>query len=289
MSLENMSPFIRVAIDSVLESGWKLDERVIWDYELLYLMEGQIKVTVEDEVYYGKAGDFFFFKPGQRHSIQIAGGSRIRQPHVHFDLYAQPDSKEIGVSFKSLDRMNAKERGWIREDELSVPPYFMPCYFRPGDPIPLEQALFELIREFETKPPFYELRMKGCLLAILSQIMREQYWGSKMKSDGHMELLTKIRAYFDHNVHRSVKLDELAERFHISKFYLIHLFKNMFKMTPIQYHQQIRMEKAKILIRYTYLSLQDIAEQLGYSNIHAFSRAFKANAGCSPSSFRLQK
>ena len=289
MKIENISPYIRVAIDSVLESSWKMDERVIWDYELLYLMEGQLLVTVEDEVYYGKAGDYFFFKPGQRHSIQIIGSARIRQPHVHFDLYVQPDSHEIGVSFKPLDQMNAKERGWFRENELSAPPFFMPSHFRPGDPLPLEQSLFELIREFETKPPFYELRTKSCLLAILSQIMRERYWGSKMKSDGHMELLSEVRTYIDNNAHRSVKLDELSERFHISKFYLIHLFKNMFQMTPIQYCQQIRMEKAKMMIQYTYLSLQDIAEQLGYSSIHAFSRAFKANAGCCPSKYRLHK
>ncbi|MFC5649953.1 helix-turn-helix domain-containing protein [Paenibacillus solisilvae] len=286
MMIENLSPFIRVAMDSVLEASWKIDERVIWDYELLYLMEGQLVVTVEDEEYNGKAGDYFFFKPGQRHSIQIIGGARIRQPHVHFDLYVQPDSEEIGVSFKPLSQMNAKERGWIRENELSTQPFFIPNHFRPVDPLSIEQALFELIREFETKPPFYELRIKGCLLTILSQIMREQYWGSKMKSDGHMEMLSKVRTYIDYNVHRSIKLGELSERFHISKFYLIHLFKNMYQMTPIQYHQQLRMEKAKIMIQYTYLPLQDIAEQLGYSNIHAFSRAFKANEGCSPSEYR---
>ena len=57
------------------------------DYELLYLMEGQLLVTVEDEVYYGKAGDYFFFKPVARHTIQkIIGSTHIRQPHVHFDL-----------------------------------------------------------------------------------------------------------------------------------------------------------------------------------------------------------
>ncbi|WP_054027773.1 helix-turn-helix domain-containing protein [Bacillus sp. FJAT-28004] len=286
MQVNNLSPYIRVAMDSVLEPSWKMDERVIWDYELLYIMEGQLLVTVEDEVYYGKAGDCFFFKPGQRHAIQIIGGARVRQPHVHFDLYVQPDSHEVGVSFKPLHQMNAKEKEWFRENELSASPYFMPTHFRLGDPYPLEQSLFELIREFETKPPFYEIRIKGCLLAMISLMMREQYWGSKMKSDGQLELLSEIRSYIEHNVHRCVKLDELSERFHISKFHLIHLFKNMFQKTPIQYHQQIRMEKAKMMIQFTYLSMQDIAEQLGYSNIHAFSRAFKTNEGCSPSKYR---
>lgn len=286
VQIERLSPYIRVAMDSVLDASWSIGKRVIWDYELLYLMEGQLLVTVEGETYEGSAGDYFFFKPGQTHSIQIIGGTRIRQPHVHFDLTVQPDSPEVGVSFKPLEQMTAKERGWLRSNELDARPYYIPSRFRPSDPLPLEQALFELIREFETKPPFHELRMKSLMLDILSLIMREQYWGSKAPGGGQLELLAEIKAFIDHNAHRSVSLEELEVRFHISKFYLIHLFKNVFQRTPIQYHQHIRLEKAKTMIRYTYLSLQEISDQLGYSTIHAFSRAFKSYEGCSPSRYR---
>ncbi|AZN41073.1 helix-turn-helix domain-containing protein [Paenibacillus albus] len=286
LRIEKLSPYIRVAIDSVLDETWTVEERVIWDYELLYLMEGQLLVTVEDHVYHGTAGDFFFFKPGQRHSIRNVGGTRVRQPHVHFDLYTDTISSEIGVSFKKPEAMTAKERSWMRVNELNSPPYYIPSYFRPRDALPITQSLFELIREFETKPPFYELRMKGALLNILAQMMREQYWGSMTSSDGHMELLAEVRSYIDQNAHRMVKLDELSERFHLSKFYLINLFKTMFQMTPIQYHQHIRIEKAKNMIQYTHLSMQDIADQLGYANIHAFSRAFKSSAGSCPSDYR---
>lgn len=286
MQIERLSPYIRVAIDSILEATWRIDERVIWDYELLYLMEGQLLVTVEGDSYTGSAGDYFFFKPGQRHTIEVIGGARVRQPHVHFDLTALPDSQEVGVSFKTLEQMSAKERGWLRKNELDAEPYDVPSHFRPGSPLPLEQTLLELIREFETKPPFYELRLKSLLLELLSLIMRERYWESKSGSGGQLELLAEIRSFIERNAHRSVHLAELADRFHISKFYLIHLFKDVFQRTPIQYHQQIRMEKAKAMIHYTHLPMQEIAEQLGYSTIHAFSRAFKSHEGCSPSGYR---
>lgn len=286
LQLDHISPYIRVAMDSVVDESWSVDERVIWDYELLYLMDGQLLVTVEDEVYHGTAGDFFFFKPGQRHSIRNIGGTRVRQPHVHFDLFPDALSPEIGVSFKPLEAMTLKERSWLRANVLDEAPYEVPSYFRMSDALPITQTLFELIREFETKPPFYELRMKSALLSILAQIMREQYWGSKTSSGGHMELLAEVRSYIENHASRSIKLDELAVRFHLSKFYLIGLFKTMFQMTPIQYHQHIRIEKAKNMIQYTSLSMQDIADQLGYANIHAFSRAFKTCAGRSPSEFR---
>jgi AraC-like DNA-binding protein len=80
----------------------------------------------------------------------------------------------------------------------------------------------------------------------------------------------------------------LSERFHISKYYLIHLFNKVFDVSPIQYHQRIRLERAKNMIRHTLMPLQEIADQLGFSGIHAFSRAFKKKVGVSPAGFRKE-
>jgi hypothetical protein len=41
-------------MDSYVSFPWFLEERVLFDYEILYLKEGRLKVTVEDDVYFGK-------------------------------------------------------------------------------------------------------------------------------------------------------------------------------------------------------------------------------------------
>ncbi|MDR6883978.1 AraC family transcriptional regulator [Bacillus sp. 3255] len=288
MDVVNVSPYIRVAFDSVVETPWTIEERVIWDYEMLFLMEGHLLVTVEGETYEGRPGDVFFFKPNQRHSIQSTGPQAIRQPHVHFDLHVLPNCEEITVSFKAFDQMSDKEKGWFRINQLSEHPYFIPNHFRPRDPVYLERVLFELIREYETKPPYYELRLKSNMLDILAFLLREQYYSSLTGKDGQVEFLSEIRSYIDRNVNQPVTLDELTEQFHVSKFYLIHLFKKMFRMTPIQYHQHIRMERAKNMIQFSTMPLSQIAEHLGFLNIHTFSRAFKTATGRSPSYFRTR-
>jgi AraC-like DNA-binding protein len=285
-SLEQLSPFVRVAMDSVLETHWTVEERMIWDYELLYIMEGQLTITVEDDIYFGMPGDFFLFKPKQRHSIRLVNCDRIRQPHVHFDLHMLPDRHEVTVSFKMLQDMNAEELSWFREDELSRPPYAFPNHFRPRNPAPMERLLFELIREQETKPPFWELRIKSCLLDLLALLMRDHYWDRQMKPNEHTDMLMDIRNELEMQVNGIVKLDELSARYHISKFHLIHLFKQQFHITPIHYHQKLRMERAKNMIKYSTASLTAIADTLGYNNIQTFSRAFKAIEGKSPSEYR---
>lgn len=289
MELNQISPYIRVAMDSVIETPWTIEERMIWDYELLFLMEGHLEVRVDEVIYEGHPGDVFFFKPGQRHAIRSLGTQTIRQPHVHFDLNTLPDSQEITVSFKSIDQMNEKEQGWFRKDLFSSPPYLIPNHCRPRDSAHLERVLFELIREHETKPPYYEFRVKSAMLDLLAILLREQYYGGKTNKEGQIEFLSEIRTYIDRHVNRNVTLEELSEKFHVSKFHLIHLFKTMFQMTPIQYHQHIRMERAKNSIQFSNTPLSQIAEQLGFTNIHTFSRAFKTVMGKSPSHFRINR
>ncbi|KQX45224.1 AraC family transcriptional regulator [Paenibacillus sp. Root444D2] len=289
MSFQNVSPYIRIAMDSIIQSPWMLKERMLWDYELLYLMEGRADITIEDKTYEGRPGDLFLFKPGKRHSIQIIGDNPIRQPHVHFDLFEQADSGDVKVSFKMLQDMDETERSWFRKDELSGALVDLPTYIRLREPSRVEQQLFGIISEFEAKLPLYEWRLKGSLLELITYIVREHAWNGRLYENSlHQELLLDIERYIAAHVHRELKLDELSERFHISKYYLIHLFNKVFDVSPIQYHQRIRLERAKNMIRHTLMPLQEIADQLGFSGIHAFSRAFKKKVGVSPAGFRKE-
>lgn len=284
--MQYASPYVRVAMDSVLLPPWVLSERMIWDYELLYLKEGQLLVTVEDRSCQVVPGDLFLFKPRQRHSIRLIGDRPVRQPHVHFDLFHQENSEEVKVSFKPVQEMDDREREWFREDCLSGQMIDLPNHIRLRNPHLAEEKLFDLIQEFERKSPLYEWTVKARLLELLTLLVRELDWNSRDEVGAHRDRLVDIQEYINGHVHRNITLDELSDRFHLSKYYLIHLFKRAFQLSPIQYHQKVRLERAKNFIRYTNLSLKEIADQLGYDNIHAFSRAFKSKEGVPPSYYR---
>jgi len=280
------APYVRVAMDSRIEAPWVIGERVIWDYELLYVMEGRLAVTIEDDHYEAQPGDVFLFKPKQRHSIRLDGSGYVRQPHVHFDLDLLPDRHAVPVSFKPLDRMSREEKGWFREDWLSAPPYGMPSYYRLRNPLHLERVLFELISEYETKPPYWELRAGSCITDLVVLLAREVYRETMLRTSSQAELLLEIRDYLDRNADRPVKLEELAAHSHFSKYHLVHSFKDLFQITPMAYHQKLRMARAKDRILYSNASLSEIADSLGFSSLQAFSRAFKAAEGNCPSDYR---
>ncbi|MFD0711209.1 helix-turn-helix domain-containing protein [Paenibacillus sp. GCM10027626] len=280
------SPYIRVALDDILPPGHIFPERQIWDYEFLYVKQGTLTIEIEDIAYTGKSGDLFVLKPQKRHRIIVVGSEAVRQPHVHFDLVEKPDSPHVPVSFRTADQMNAHELAWFRPDELSGPETQLPNLISLSAPSQFEQLLFAIIDEFRIKSAYSALRMKGLLLELVAYALRETERQQFTLSSKRLELLDNVKHYLQKQLFRPVTLDELSAHFHLNKRYLIGLFRQAFGQTPIQYHQQLRMEQAKTMLKFTMQSIQEIADTLGYPSIHMFSRAFKNSVGCSPSSYR---
>jgi AraC-like DNA-binding protein len=289
MNLQEMSPYIRFAGDSIINTPWKLNERVIFDYELLFVKEGEIEVTVEDQRYHGAPGDIFLFRPKIKHSIQTIGNHRFRQPHVHFDLFYQENSPDVKISFKPLEQIPNGETHLFREDAFEHTITDMPDHMRPKNPVLIEKMIFDIIHEYEMKLPYYEVSIKGIFTQLFLQLIRENYWNQNPHLYSNMERLTLVRNYLKHHVTKKIALDELSSVTNISKHHLIRLFKKAFGMSPIQYHQLVRIEKAKEKIKFTESPISSIAEEFGFESIHSFSRAFKKIEGVPPSFYRRAK
>jgi AraC-like DNA-binding protein len=286
MNLQKLSPYIRLATDMTIPPPWRLKERVLFDYELLYVKEGEIRVTIEGHRYHGIPGDVFLFRPKQRHSLEIIGNKPFRQPHIHFDLFYQEDSPNIKVSFKPLEELSIRELGFIREDILTHSSIQIVSHIRLQNPLFIEKMIMEIVKEYEMKLPYYEINIKGMFTQLWVQLVRENYWSQHPQLSSNIERLSNVRDYLKNHPERKVTLEELSEISNISKYYLITLFKKAFDMTPIQYQQMIRIEKAKELIQFTAIPLTEIADKFGFHNIHTFSRAFKNAEGVSPSFYR---
>lgn len=289
MDLNILSPYIRIAWDSIIYPPVNITERVIYDYEVLYVKDGEIEVTIEDRVYHGIPGDIFLFRPMETHSIYLMNGKPLHQPHIHFDLYYQPDSPNIKVSFKPLKAMTEQEKQSFREDVTKQMPHPLPSHIRLQKPVVIEKLIYDIIYEFDRKFPYYETTAKGLFTQLWIQLLRENHWQQNTHLLTNWEHLDRVKTYISHNIDHEITLDELSALANLSKYYLCRLFKNAFGMTPIQYHVAVRLEKAKQMIQFTNLPLSDIADQLGFQSIHAFSRTFRKNEGISPSFYRKKK
>ena len=71
----------------------------------------------------------------------------------------------------------------------------------------------------------------------------------------------------------------------LSTVYFRKLFTDVCSVSPITYAHNLRIEKAKEMLKSDYGALSDVAISLGYSSIYDFSRDFKNHVGVSPSKY----
>ncbi|RKN76077.1 AraC family transcriptional regulator [Paenibacillus ginsengarvi] len=286
MDLNRLSPYVRVALDHYLAPGWVIRERTLFDYELLYVKEGRLRVTTESGEYDGVPGDLFLFKPGQRHAIEVTSRVPVRQPHVHFDLLYMPDSPDVKVSFKPIEDMSPAEIAMIREDVVSAPPFELPTLLRLRSPAVFENMLLDLIRDFRLGLPYAQTAAKGAFLRLWVHLLREHTWQIHPQLHSNWERLTKVKQYIDHNPEQNVSLAALAEMAGLSPYYFLRAFSQAYGLSPMKYCQTVRIGKAREWIQFTSLPLTEIAERVGFASIHAFSRTFKRIDGVAPSFYR---
>ena len=104
--------------------------------------------------------------------------------------------------------------------------------------------------------------------------------------DTPADIAAEIRRYVDQNYTGDINLTDLAERFYFSREYIGRVFRAQYGCGVYEYIQQLRMQRAMELLKNPDLSLQAIAEHLGYSNANYFSKAFRRYYGKSPSAWR---
>lgn len=81
-------------------------------------------------------------------------------------------------------------------------------------------------------------------------------------------------------------LDVLARVACLSKFHFLRLFKSFYHKSPHQYMLQLRLQKARELLKNPQIPVQEVASQLGFENLSSFSRLFRQKEQCSPLFFR---
>ena len=161
-------------------------------------------------------------------------------------------------------------------------PVFHPDNF--SDFQSLHQSLFDLASSDDY---IRDMRINSGLNELLVFLMNES-WHPAEHLDRALKKqnLSPIRNYLELHYTEKIVLDELADRFFISKFHLSRVFKEQFGVSINTYVRNLRITKAKQMLRFTDKKLEDIGYQCGLGAPHYFSRIFKQIEGITPSEFR---
>ncbi len=103
---------------------------------------------------------------------------------------------------------------------------------------------------------------------------------------GTSDLINQVVQHINTHFMNKITLEKLADHFHINASYLSRLFKQEMETTFNIYLNQVRIKRAKELLKETNMVILDIAIYVGYEDQSYFSKVFKKNTGQTPYQFK---
>lgn len=234
------------------------------DYQLLYIAKGK--------------GHFYF--DGKEQIITEGNMILYRPNEVQMYYYYAPDKTEAyWVHFTGRHVESILEFYELPETEN---------VFYTGTSPDYQWMYRQMIQELQLCRANYEELLSLMLRHIFIMINRYIVEGRKAGSDIQNEI-ERATHYFNENYNKPLNIDEYAESRHMSTCWFIRSFKQILKVTPMQYILSLRMANAQSLLETSEYNISEIAEAVGYDNPLYFSRLFHKHIGVSPSEYRKMR
>lgn len=231
------------------------------DYQLIYIAEGR---------------GHFFFKDGTR--IVNKGEMILFRPYEpqSYYYYPQDQCEAYWVHFTGGSVEEVLEHYRIPHDD---------CIFSAGSYPEYVHLYEEMIRELQLCRKGYLELLPIFLRQLFLYIDRHRGEGKRTGSAVISEVEQAAR-YFNEHYNRDISIDEYAASVHMSTCWFIRRFKQVLKVTPMQYILSLRITNAKELLETKEMSVKEIAHEVGFSNPLYFSRIFTKTVGLSPTEYR---
>ena len=161
--------------------------------------------------------------------------------------------------------------------------------FHPDDLIPFTSLLTDLYNLASSSDYIRDMRRINEKLGSLLTLLMEQSWHpeSVIVSRKRIELAA-VKEYLDEHYTEKIMLEELAEKFFINKFYLSKSLKETYGTTVNNYLISKRITRAKQLLRFTDMTVDEVGVAVGMGDANYFSRMFRKVEGISPREYRKQ-
>ncbi|WP_293752449.1 helix-turn-helix domain-containing protein [uncultured Paraglaciecola sp.] len=144
--------------------------------------------------------------------------------------------------------------------------------------------LLHLIRKFASPQLAAECAKK--LLVDISARSQTPYSSTTFKKNHTDPDILKIQIWLEKHMVENINMEKVVDEFGLSMRNFIRRFKDATDQTPIQYLQNLRIEKAKHLLESSKMAFDQITLHAGYEDGNSFRRLFKEKVGVTPSAYR---
>lgn len=246
-------------------------------WEFLCVDKGEVLVTADREQFLLRKGDIIFHKPNEFHALAATGVIAPNLVVISFDC-GDPCMKLLEHKLLSLGEQErlliaqiiaeARNSFSNRLDD----PYLEELTRREHAPFGSEQ-LIQLYLE--------QLLIRLC--RSFSELPKPADSGNKITDTN--QLYQSILTYLENHIHTQLTVEQICKDNLIGESQLKKLFREKADSGIMECFIRMKIDHAKQLIRSRQMNFTQIADVLGYTSIHYFSRQFKKETGMTPTEY----
>jgi AraC-like DNA-binding protein len=268
---------------TVGHSWWKQGQahfRRSWSlYDLIIVTNGTLYMTEDDQPYTITAGSMLLLEPGRTHFGHLPCEQNTETYYVHFSHPVPPRELNSG-GFEWMESLQQPT-----DDDHNPRSHAM--YLPKHTEVVLSPLLPILDRMVEIRNHIFirnALELHSLTAQLLLELQQVIYQTRPMSRS--LELCTRMARYLENHMQEPFSSKKLEDELHYHIDYLSRCLKKHTGMTPLQYQQHIRMERAKQMLAHTMTSIQEIAYEVGYEHSSYFIRIFRSKEGITPGAYR---
>lgn len=245
-------------------------------WEIVYVDKGEVNANTGSGYYRLNQGNILVHSPNEFHQLESAGS---KAPNLFIVTFRCDDEAMRFFDEHKLFRIGREEHAVLARlmkeslDSFGLNQY--PIKSRPDAAFAAEQM--------------FKLYLEQLLILIIRRARvqgeRDERLLSTTSENQSAHMGQRIIEHLERHLADKLTLDDLAATFNMGRTQLNILFKRTAGTGIISYFNQLKIERAKAYIREEFYNLTEIADLLGYSSVHYFSRHFKRAVGMTPSEY----
>lgn len=248
-------------------SGYKCKKHTQWAHEITYIVHGSANILCGDETNLCKAGDLIFNPKGSEHEIDSADGHSLRYYYIAFDIVDQTNECEQLLA-NIFDKTSPSYAVADRSISHTFHDIFLNLY---GS----DEFSSVIVADAIRKLLIYAIRsLEGDANRVYVPDLR---FGKK-------RTVAQICSFVDSNIEDINVLKKLPQKFDYSYSHISSFFSKSMGLSLKEYFLMSRHRRACELLQ-SGMTVTAVSERMGYSSIHAFSKAFSSKESISPSAY----
>ncbi len=243
-------------------------------WELVYVDSGSIVAATEGKERHLVSGDILFHAPDEWHALFADGINAASVIIISFRCVSSAMTSLGGRVLQTGHTQRMLLSEIIREARASFDS-------------PLSDLVTPKLKRRRDAPIGSEQIIKLDLCKLLITLLREESAPARatVRRNRGEGLFGEVVSFMEDNLHRSLSLEDMAQHARISKTALKQLFKEQAGCGAAAYFMRLKIERAKVYIREDTYNFTQIAERLGFADVHYFSARFKQLVNMSPTAY----